>query len=184
MKRNNQSLLELRNEAKARKPDFLRQDAHRVRKLKKRWIRPKGRHSKMRFGLRGYRKSPSIGYSSPMEVKYLNMYGEKEILVNNLADLNKITKENEVVLISSNLGLRKRLEILKKAKELNLKVSNLKNIDSFINNIENFFKDKKKKREEKKAKKETKVEQKKETKEGSKEEEKEVKRKVLESKKV
>ena len=185
MKENNKNLLEFRNYLKSKKPDFLRQDAHKVKKLEKKWRRPKGRHSKMRFKLRGYRKSPSIGYSSPKEVKYLNKKGLREILVNNINDLMNIdNKELNIVLLSSNLGLRKRLEILRKAKELKLNISNIRDIDSFINNTESFFKEKKKKKEEKKAKKETKKEpEKKETKETKKEEDEEIKRKVLESKK-
>src|SRR3989344_5926525 len=157
MKENNKNLLEFRNYLKSKKPDFLRQDAHKVKKLEKKWRRPKGRHSKMRFKLRGYRKSPSIGYSSPKEVKYLNKKGLREILVNNINDLMNIdNKELNIVLLSSTLGLRKSLEILRKAKELKLNISNIRDIDSFINNTESFFKKKKQKKQKKKKTKKSK----------------------------
>jgi large subunit ribosomal protein L32e len=189
MKKNNKELLELRNEMKSKKPNFLRQDAHKIKGLKKKWIKPKGVHSKMRLKLRSYRKQAGIGYSSPKEVKYLNREGFKEVLVNNLNDLTKI-KDNEVILLSSKLGLKKKIEIIKKIQELKLKISNLKDADTFVKNIENLIKEKKKKREELKAKKEVKKEEEKkeekkpiegeEVKEKKEEEEKEAKRKVLE----
>jgi len=188
MKKDSKELLELRNEMKSKKPNFLRQDAHKIKGLKKKWIKPKGVHSKMRLKLRSYRKQVSIGYSSPKDVKYLNREGFKEVLVNNLNDLTKI-KDNEIVLLSSKLGLKKKIEILKKIKELGFKISNLKNADTFVSNIENLLKEKKKKREEVKAKKEVKKEEEKkevkaiegeEVKEKKEKEEKEAKRKVLE----
>ncbi len=178
MKRDIKSLLDLRNYLKLKKPDFLRQDAHKVKKIDKKWARPKGRHSKMRVGLRGHGKRPSIGYSSPREVKGLNKQGLKEVLVNNINDLKKVKdKDKEVILLASNLGLKKRIEILKKVKELKLKIANIKDIDSFVSNVESFLRERKKKKEEKKPKKEA---EKIEVKEEKKEEEKEIKRKVLE----
>lgn len=178
----NNKLLELRKNIKSKKPDFLRQDAHKVKKLDQNWRRPKGRHSKMRFKLRGYRKSPSMGYSSPVEARGLNKDGLKEVLVNNIKDLGKIN-DNEIALLSSGMGLRKRIEVLKKAKEQRLMISNIKDIDSFINNIESLIKNNKQKRESKKIKKEAKKEDtiKKEAKPEEKEEE--IKKKVLEQKK-
>ena len=178
----NNKLLELRKNIKSKKPDFLRQDAHKVKKLDQNWRIPKGRHSKMRFRLRGYRKSPSMGYSSPIEVRGLNKDGLKEVLVNNIKDLGKIN-DNEIAVLSSSMGLRKRIEVLKKAKEQKLIVSNIKDIDSFINNIESLIKSNKQKRESQKTKKEAKKEDvsKKETKPEEKEED--IKKKVLEQKK-
>ncbi|MBI2667547.1 50S ribosomal protein L32e [Candidatus Woesearchaeota archaeon] len=178
----NNRLLELRKNIKSKKPDFLRQDAHRVKKLEKNWRRSKGRHSKMRFRLRGYRKSPSIGYSSPFEVRGLNKDGLKEILVNNIKDLDKIN-DNEAVLLSSSMGLRKRIEVLKKAKEQKLAVSNMKDIDSFINNVESLIKSNKQKRESEKTKKEAKKEEKEKKTEKAENKEEEIKKKVLEQKK-
>ena len=47
----NAKLLEQRNKAKGKKPNFLRQDANRNKSLEKKWIKPKGMHSKMRWEL-------------------------------------------------------------------------------------------------------------------------------------
>ena len=58
-------LLQLRRLTKSKKPTFLRQDATRNKSLVKKWVKPKGMHSKMRLHLRGRRASPSPGYASP-----------------------------------------------------------------------------------------------------------------------
>ena len=64
--------LEIRQKIKSRKPNYLRQDAHKLKKLAKKWRKHRGMHSKMRLKLRSYRKKPEIGYVSPKNVKHLN----------------------------------------------------------------------------------------------------------------
>lgn len=181
-------LLAIRNKMKSKKPDFIRQQGRSLSKLKQKWRAPKGMHSKLRMGLRGKIKKPSIGYSSPKEVKGLNRSGYKPVIVATLEGINKI-KNGEGIVISRTVGKRKKIELLKKIKELNLIVLNVKNIDSEIKKIE----EKKKKSKEislgkKQEKQEKQVDKKqKEKKEESQEEKeertKEEKRKLLESKK-
>ena len=79
-------LLEIRNKMKAKKPTFLKQDANRLTRLKKQWRQPKGQHSKIRKKLRSYRKQPSMGYSSPKEVRGLTREGHKLIIINKYHD--------------------------------------------------------------------------------------------------
>ena len=43
-----QRLLELRKRIKRKKPEFIRQDAHKKKSLESKWRKPKGLHSKMR----------------------------------------------------------------------------------------------------------------------------------------
>lgn len=179
-------LLELRNMMKKKKPVFLRQEVFRRKKLEAKWRMPKGHHSKMKQKLSGRRKMPSIGYSSPGEVRGLTREGYRRVLVHNLAELKKV-KENAVEL-SRTLGSRKKLELLKKIKELKLKVINVKNIDAEIKAIEEKVSARKAKAKEKeKAKasvkaKVKKVEKKEEkiSKEEKEKKEKEEKKKTLE----
>ena len=65
----NQALLQVRKELKERKPEFIRQDNPKRKKLNYKWRKPKGIHSKMRHNRRGKRGSPSPGYGSPNEIK-------------------------------------------------------------------------------------------------------------------
>ena len=41
-------LLELRKKIKGKKPNFIRQDAHKHKRLARKWRKPKGIQSKMR----------------------------------------------------------------------------------------------------------------------------------------
>ncbi|MEM4245402.1 MAG: 50S ribosomal protein L32e, partial [Candidatus Nanoarchaeia archaeon] len=163
-------LLELRRKLKKKKPRFLRQDAHRVKKLEKKWRAPKGRHSKMRFKLRSYRKQPSIGYSSPRKVRGLDSKGRVELIIENVKQLEKV--KNEVVVIGATVGTKKKIEILKKIKEKNLQVKNVRNIEEFIKQAEEKLKEKKEEaKKRKKEKKKSKEEEEKREEERKKEEE-------------
>lgn len=146
------ALLELRNKIKERKPDFIRQDNPKRMKLNDKWRKPKGIHSKIRHRFKGRRKMPSPGYKSPAAVRGLHASGLKPVNVFSVDNIGKIKKESEGIIIAKNVGTKKRLEILKKAKELQLQVLNL-NIDEQIKKIEDAISSKKK-QEAKEAKKE------------------------------
>lgn len=146
------SLLELRKTLKTKKPNFIRQRPHKIKlKNKLKWRRAKGIHSKTRLQHKGNIKTPNIGYSSPKKVKGLNPSGLKEIIIKTIKDLNKIDPKTQIALLSKTLGNRKKIEIVKKTKELNLKIQNIKDIDQFIKKIEET-KQKKKQEAEKKQK--------------------------------
>ena len=53
-----------------KKPTFVRQGSHKLKRIanKVKWRRPKGYHSKLKAG-KAHRKSVSIGYGSPNEIK-------------------------------------------------------------------------------------------------------------------
>lgn len=176
------NLLEIRKELKERKPIFIRQDNPKRMKLNDKWRKPKGIHSKIRHKFKGRRKMPSPGYKSPRDVKYLHASGLKIVNVSSIDDVKNIKKESEGIVISKSVGIKKRFEILKKAKELNILILNL-NIDEQIKKIEDFINSKKKTKEPKKESKESKKDVKEEkealTDEQKKEIEKKEKDKVL-----
>ncbi len=186
-------MLALRKRVKKKKPKFIRQDAHKKARLKKKWRRARGIHSKIRLKKRSYRKNTRKGYGSPKKVYGFNPKGLKEVIVKSLGDLRDISKE-EGIIISAKIGLRKKIALLKKAKESGIVVLNVKDIDRFLKDAEEKLKTRKKEKEEKKKKKaakkkekEKKVEEKKKeeklseklTEEEKKEKEKEEKDKVL-----
>ncbi len=153
------NLLLKRKLIKAKKPHFVMQDAHKLKRLKDRWTKPRGIDSKMRLNLKGYHKSVEPGYGSPKEVRGLDRSGLEPIIVSNVADLEKLNSKKQGAIINGKMGNKKRIEVLKKAKELDIKVLNIKNTDNKIAKIEQEFKARKedkaktaKKKEEKKAK--------------------------------
>ncbi len=109
---------------------FLRQDYMRHIKLGKhrkkllKWRKPKGRHSKMRKQRKGYPISPGIGYKSPSKFSG-RINSQIPIIINNLKELFNLDK-NSLIIISRKLGARKRIEMLKKADEMKLKILNIK----------------------------------------------------------
>src|SRR3989344_1268655 len=126
----NTKLLEFRNRMKKKKPHFVRTDAN-VMKQFRNWRKPIGIHNKRRLKRGGHQKNPSIGFSSPKEVRGLDRNGLKPVLVCSFSDLDKITKENTIVL-SGKLGLKKKLKLLDEIKKRNLHISNVKDIDQFV----------------------------------------------------
>lgn len=148
------TLLELRNKIKDKKPYFIRQDYQRRKRLgrKLKWRKPKGIHSKIRHHFKGRRKMPSPGYKSPVKVRSLHSSGLNPINVSSIDDVMKVKKESEGIVVPKTIGAKKRLQILKKAKELNVEILNL-NIDEHIKKIEDIINSKKKK-ESKETKKE------------------------------
>lgn len=153
------TLLEVRKELKERKPEFIRQDNPKRKKLNYKWRKPKGIHSKIRHHFKGRRKMPSPGYKSPAAVKGLHSTGLEMVRVFSAGEVSKIKKESQGIIVPGNVGKRKKLEILRKAKELSVQVLNLK-IDEAIKKIEDFISSKTKSRKEAKAKEEKEEKQK------------------------
>jgi large subunit ribosomal protein L32e len=117
-------LLELRRILKRKKPEFLRQNWFRFKKLGEKWRRPKGLHSKLRRHFKGKGFLPKPGYGSPSLVKGLHPCGLKEVRVFRVEDLEALNPNEHAVRIASQVGKKKRMEIMKVAKERGLKVLN------------------------------------------------------------
>jgi len=145
-------LLVLRKQIKNKKPNFIRQDTHKKARLQRKWIRPKGLHSKIRLKLRGRAKSVSQGYRSPKKVRGLHKTGLRQSKISSVKDLERLDPKESCITISSSLGNKKRIVILKKAKEGNFMVSNIKDPDEFIKKIEDNINLKRKIKEDTKKK--------------------------------
>lgn len=117
-------LLNHRRRQKAKKPQFGRQQADDKVKLRdKGWRKPTGRHSKYRQRYGG-KKIVVSGYGSPKKIRNLHPSGYQEILIHNPGELESVNKSEQAVRIASTVGVKKRLDIEKKAKELGLKILN------------------------------------------------------------
>ncbi|MAG52936.1 MAG: hypothetical protein CMH62_03170 [Nanoarchaeota archaeon] len=165
------------NNLKKEKIRFVRQDTNKTKRLKKIWRKPKGLQSKLRLGKKGHARTPSQGYRSPRSVRLK----ESTKLVHNLNDLENV----ERIIIASTVGLRKKVDLVKKAKELKIKILNLKDVDKFLKDVEEKLskkKEVKKTREAKKQKTKDELEKKEAVKEEKSEEEekKEVSKKLTE----
>ena len=89
----------------------------------------------MRYKLKAYPKQPSSGYRSPLKVRGLHPSGFEDILISNINDLSKIDASKQAARISRTVSVRKRLVIVEKAKQLGIKILNLKK-DKDVNDLE------------------------------------------------
>ncbi len=115
----------------ARKPNgkkvrFKRQEVNVQKSLKDTWRRPSGRKSDLRREKKSRGNVPKIGYGSPLSVRGLNSLGLRETRVFRLDDLKKLDPKKESIIIAKAVGKKKRIEIIKEAENLGLRISNFK----------------------------------------------------------
>ena len=119
-----ESLL-IRKQIKNRTPEFLRQEWFRYGRIPEHWRRPRGMTSKLRKHL-GYRPSVvRVGFRGPKEARGLHPSGFEEVLVYNVRDLEKLNPKTQAGRIGSSVGTKKRMEMEKKADELDLRLLNI-----------------------------------------------------------
>ncbi len=108
---------------------FLRRDAKRFSKFgkgsgkKAGWRKPKGRDNKMREKKKGYAPVVSIGYGTDKSKE------DHVVRISNIVDLKKIGKD-QIGFIES-VGEKKKIEIVKKAKEMKVQLKNV-NVETFL----------------------------------------------------
>ena len=117
----NETLFKIRERLKKIRKNFKRTEWNKRKKLGEKWRRAKGRDNKIRRGLDGYKVK--AGYGTPRKIKALHPRGKKEVIVNNMEELKNVDKD-VVVRISSGVGLKNRIEMLKYAKEKGIHVLN------------------------------------------------------------
>jgi large subunit ribosomal protein L32e len=116
--------LKLRMKIKRKKPTFLRSRAGILVRVGMKWRASRGIHSKRRMHKREAGRIPRPGYGSPRDVRGLHPSGFQEVMVHNMMDLEKINPQKQVCRFSATVGTKKRLEIMKKADEMKIKVLN------------------------------------------------------------
>ena len=115
---------------------FKSQDYARYKKLGIRWRRPVGRHSKMKIQKGGSPSMPRIGFRTPKSVRYMCKVSDSKgsSLVNasiakNIEDLETLKNNGaNAIIISSGVGSKKALAIADRAKQMDLRVINMKKV--------------------------------------------------------
>ncbi|MGQ9514536.1 MAG: 50S ribosomal protein L32e [Thermoproteota archaeon] len=115
---------ERRKVLKRKKPKFIRVESWRYKRLDEAWRAPKGIDSKTRLGKKGWPKKPSIGYRIEKSLRGLHPSGKREVIVENLKDVEKLKGLDVVGRISAKVGRRKRRDITDRAKELGVVLLN------------------------------------------------------------
>jgi large subunit ribosomal protein L32e len=122
----NKEKLELRQQIADKRPDFVRQESWRYKRLHRNWRKPKGidnhqRKQKSRASRPGLVK---VGYGGPKIARGLHPSGYTDNLVFNLNDLEKLNPKLDGVRIGHSVGSKKRAGIIVKAIEKKFKVFN------------------------------------------------------------
>lgn len=151
-------LLGVRERLKGRKPEFIRRDFHKRKRLKRNWRKPTGLDSKTRRRLKGRQMRVSQGYRSPRKVRGLHKSGLMQVRVCSLKDLEGLEPKKECIVISSAVGAKKKLEILNKAKSSGFNIVN-SNVEAHIKKVQERIASKKKKVEKKDKAKDAKAEE-------------------------
>lgn len=111
-----------------KKPTFLRADTFRHlrlgkkrRKLQK-WRRPRGHHNKLRLKRFSHPVQPGVGFGT--EKKYAGKVNNLiPSLIYNLQELSNINPQMHAVILAR-VGAKKKLELIKKAHELQFTILN------------------------------------------------------------
>ncbi|PQE33583.1 putative chaperone dnaJ protein [Rutstroemia sp. NJR-2017a WRK4] len=92
------------------------------------WRKPKGIDNRVRRRFKGQMVMPSIGFGSNKKTRHMMPSGHKAFLVNNTRDVDLLLMHNKTYAaeISHAVSSRKRIEIVARAKELGVKVTNAK----------------------------------------------------------
>lgn len=118
-------LLKARKRQKQKKPHFVQTDQHKKKRLKDTWRRPKGLHNKKRRYILGKGEMARPGYGSPAAVKGLHPSGFQEVLLSRVQELDEVDPSTQAIRIARTVGQRKRIEIVKKAQSMGLKILNM-----------------------------------------------------------
>ena len=116
--------LSVRKQKKKQTPHFLRQEWFRYKRLQKNWRCPDGITSKMRMNKKYRPARVRVGFGGPKKVRGLHPSGFEEVLVYNVSDLEKINADKQAARIGGTVGTKKRIAIVEKAKELDIRLLN------------------------------------------------------------
>jgi large subunit ribosomal protein L32e len=119
-------LLVIRRQIKKRTPHFLRDEGFRYKRIPKNWRRPTGYTSKLRINLKYRPSKVRVGFRAPKKVRGLHASGFKEIIIHTVKELKKIDPKKQAVRIGGTVGTKKRLEIAKRAGELDIRILNMR----------------------------------------------------------
>ncbi|KAI8917107.1 hypothetical protein PhCBS80983_g00109 [Powellomyces hirtus] len=111
---------------KKRTKKFKRHQSDRYKKIDESWRKPKGIDNRVRRRFCGQIAMPKIGYGSNSNTRHLLPNGFKKFLVNNVRDLELLLMHNRVFAaeIAHNVSSKKRVAIVERAAQLNVKVTN------------------------------------------------------------
>lgn len=120
-------IMVIRRKYADKKPTFLRWLWWKFSKFENRlkWKRPRGKDNPGRLRLKGYPPMASAGYGTRSDLRSLHPSGLKPAVIHNIKELELLNPSKHILYISSSLGLKKKLELIEKAKAKGFRIANL-----------------------------------------------------------
>ncbi|KAG0166491.1 60S ribosomal protein L32 [Apophysomyces sp. BC1034] len=114
------------NIVKKRRATFKRHQSDRFMRVGESWRKPKGIDNRMRRRFKGTAPMPKIGYGSAKKTRNLMPNGFLKFTVSNVRELDLLLMHNRTYAaeIAHNVSSKKRVGILERAAQLNIKVVN------------------------------------------------------------
>merc|ERR1712117_873829 len=111
---------------KKRRKRFIRHQSERYDKVKPSWRKPKGIDNRVRRRFKGQYLMPSIGYGSNAKTRHMMPDGFKKFVVHNVKELELLLmlKGTHAAEIAHNVSSLKRKDIVERANQLSIKVTN------------------------------------------------------------
>ena len=111
---------------KKRTKKFTRDKAEAFKCIGTSWRKPRGIDSPIRRRYKGEKAMPNKGYGADRETKWIHPSGFKHFPVNNVQDLYMLTMQNRkyAAVISHTVGAKTRKAIVRKAQELDVRLTN------------------------------------------------------------
>ena len=120
----------LKEKIKAKKrKKFIRGESWRYGRLSRStWRKPRGIEQKMRIKWRGSKgglpKSPTVGFRTPKEIRGLHPSGYESVRVHNVNELDELKPKYHAIIIASQVGRRKRIDLKAEIKARGFKLLN------------------------------------------------------------
>lgn len=117
--------LKIRKAMNRKRPRFIRMNYWYLKRLPDSWRNPsRSLDNKIRLQKKGYPAKVKVGYRGPSLVRGLHPSGFREVLVDSPRDLEEIDPSTQAIRIASAVGRRKRVEIIRRARELGIRILN------------------------------------------------------------
>lgn len=135
--------LEEKRKIRAKRPRFIRAESLYIKRVSRSgYRRPKGVHNKQKDNKKGNRTQIMTGYGYPKSLRGTTIEGKKIVYISNVADLAKVTS-NDVIIIQSTMGAKKKVELIKKIIEKKIQIHLVRDPALLLASLESEFKERK-----------------------------------------